>query len=247
MCCVLNELKMDNRLKIKLIEIINETKLVKIFKFKPLEGSIPLFSPGQFVFLYAMINGEEIKRAYSIASSPLDEKLELEIELVENGKMTSFLHTQTKVGDIFEINNPQGHFKFIEGKSDKVIMIAGGTGIAPMRSIIRYCTQKNLDTKLVLFYSSRTKDRIVYKKEFEELVKENPQLKVVNTLTRNQDSDWKGKQGRINKEMILEEAGDISESMFFLCGSIKMVKSMVDMIKEMGVDRTRIKMDIWGS
>lgn len=239
-------IKMSNKIKIKLLEIINETELVKTFRFKPLSGKIPEFLPGQFVFLYATINGEEVKRAYSIASSPLDETLDLEIELVENGKMTTFLHTKVKVGDMLEIDAPQGHFKFQEDMTNKLIMIAGGSGIAPMRSIIRYCTQKNLSTQLNLFYSSRTEDRIVYKKEFEELEKKNPNFKFLNTLTRNKDLNWKGNQGRINKEMIIDNSENIEDSMFFLCGSTTMVKSMRDLLKEMDIDRKKIKMDVWG-
>ena len=241
----LSESKMDERIKMKVVEIISETDTMKTFKFLPVENKKLNYLPGQFVFLYTTIEGEEIKRAYSVASSPLDETLDLGLELVENGKMTTLFHNQVKVGDVFEVSQGKGHFKYTEDIK-KAVMLAGGSGITPMRSITRYCTQKNLNTDLILLYSARTEDKIVYNKEFEDLAVKNSHFKFVKTLTRNQDPNWNGKQGRITKEFILEQAGDITNAMFYLCGSTKMVKSMVDMVKELGVDRTKIKMDLWG-
>ncbi len=238
--------KMDEKIKVRLIEIIKNTDTMKTFRFTPVQGSIPEFLPGQFVFLYANINGEEIKRAYSIASSPLDNTLDLGLELVENGKMTTYFHNNVKIGDIFEISQPKGHFKYTDDVK-KAVMIAGGSGITPMRAISRYCTQKKLDTKLILLYSSKTEDKILYRKEFEELAQINPNLKVVHTLTRNKDSNWKGRQGRVCEEVISEECGNLEDATFYLCGSINMVKTMSSLIKEMGADRKKIKMDIWGT
>lgn len=242
----LSESKMDEKVKMKVVEIINETDTMKTFKFLPVEGKKVNYIAGQFVFLYAKIDNEEIKRAYSVASSPLDNTLDLGIELVENGKMTTLFHNHVKVGDVFEVSQGKGHFKYTEDIK-KAVMIAGGSGITPMRSITRYCTQKNLDTKLFLLYSARTEDKIVYNKEFKDLAAKNPHFKFIPTLTRNTNSKWKGKQGRITSELILEQVGDMTNAIFYLCGSATMVKSMADLIKELGVNRTKIKMDIWST
>ena len=109
---------MTERIKVKLVEIVEETDTMKTFKFVSLKNEIPFFSPGQFVFLYAKINGEEIKRSYSISSSPLDKTFDLGLELVENGKMTTYFHKNVKIGDIFEINmqNFEGNENIIEIK-----------------------------------------------------------------------------------------------------------------------------------
>ena len=88
---------MTERIKVKLVEIVEETDTMKTFKFVSLKNEIPFFSPGQFVFLYAKINGEEIKRSYSISSSPLDKTFDLGLELVENGKMTTYFHKNVKI------------------------------------------------------------------------------------------------------------------------------------------------------
>ena len=237
---------MSERIKVKLVKIFKDTERMKTFSFQPLDGNIPKFFPGQFVFLYADINGEEIERAYSIASSPLDELLELGLKLVENGKMTTYFHNKVKLGDVFEISRPQGYFKYTE-EIKRAVLISGGSGITPMRSIIRYCTQKNLDTKITLLSSFRTEDEIIYKKEFEKLSKKNPHLKIVNTLTRNKNSKWKGKQGRISEKMIQSECEDISDSTFFICGPLKMVESIILILKKMEVNRKKIKMNLWGN
>ncbi|MBT3720107.1 hypothetical protein HN789_05195 [archaeon] len=238
---------MTERIKVKLVEIVEETDTMKTFKFVSLKNEIPFFSPGQFVFLYAKINGEEIKRSYSISSSPLDKTFDLGLELVENGKMTTYFHKNVKIGDIFEISSPLGHIKFNKELAKRVVMISGGSGIVPMRSICRYATQKNLETQLTLIYSTKTESKIAYNNELLSLEKENSSLKIINTLTRNKDPNWKGREGRVSKEIILEAANkDLQNTVFIICGSGSLNKSMSNMLKEMGINRKQIKIDVWG-
>ncbi len=233
-----------DRFKARLESIKTEGPKVRTYVFVPVSKKIPDFLPGQFVFLYAKIEGREIRRAYSIASSPLDKNIELTLESVEDGLMTTFLEKNAEPGDIFELSYPTGKFSFDEALPNKVMMIAGGSGITPMRSIIKYCSQKKLDTRLVLLYSARSTQELIFKDELDELEKNNPNLTVFYTVTR--DRTWKGYTKRIDKDIISKHAGSCKDCVFFLCGPLKMVKSMVNYLKDLGVDRKKIKLDLWG-
>jgi len=223
----------------KLIEIRKETDTVKTFVFE-LDRKMK-FLPGQFVFLYAFIEGMDIKRAYSIASSPSDPNLELTIELVEKGRLTTYLFNNVKVGDTFKIEGPNGKFVFSDDLSE-IVLIAGGSGVTPMRSIIRYILSKGLDTKVKLFYSAKTESNIIYCDELKKFSKSG--VDIVVTLTRQ---EWEGPVGRIDIGLVKEHIFKLDNKTYFLCGPVQMVMDMSKGLKEEGVDRSQIKKDVWGA
>ncbi len=126
-----------------------------------------------------------------------------------------------------------GDFTF-KGEYDKAGMPSGGIGITPLCSIIRYCTDKQLKTNIVLLYSNRSEDDIAFRNEFEEMQRENKNLKVINAIT-HPGKGWKGLTGRINKEMIQREVLDYTERVFYISGPPKMVDAMAAILKDMNV------------
>jgi len=227
----------------RLIKIVEEVENVRTFRFMP-KKKID-FIAGQFVFLYTTIEGEEVRRPYSIASSPLVDYIELTIQLVENGKMTTFLFNDVKEGDILHLSNAIGKFSYNDEK--KIVCVAGGCGIVPFRSIIHYCKEKKLNTKIVLFYSSRKMGHIIYKEEFDRLEKDLKNLKIVYTLTRETSNDWKGVRGRFNKEIILKAVDEPFEYIYFVCGPLLMVQNISKELLEFGINKERIKKEAWCS
>jgi len=216
--------------KLQLLEIIDESHKTKTFRF-----SKPSFTykAGQFVFIYI---GED-KRAYSIASSPLDDFFELTLELVNNGKFTSYFHNEAKIGEYFEISEPKGNFAFTDDLKD-VTLIAGGSGIVPMRSIIRYCTKKRLNTKIRLFHSGKSKEDLIFMDELSSLGNSNLDL----NFTITQDNvNWQGRKSRFDTDMIIKES-----TTYFICGSNSFVKNIMDALLDNGVLRQSIKVDLWG-
>src|SRR3989338_7885665 len=234
----------EPRIKVKVSEIRCETGNVKTFKLILAEGEI-VFTPGQFVMLYAKIDGEEVGRAYSIASSPLDKgSIELTIELTPDGRLTPFFHKKVEVGDEFEISQPKGHFTYTEEMGNEIVLIAGGSGVVPFMSIMKYCTQKKLDTKITLLYSAKTVDRIIYREELNRLADENRNITVLYTITR-QTEGWDGRAGRIDRQLL--EGNFSPKKLFYICGPIPFIRDIGATLKELGADRQNIKRDVWGA
>jgi ferredoxin-NADP reductase len=239
----------EELLKAKVVNISDETYDVKTFRFVKLDGGKFDFLPGQFVFLYADIpvDGklERVKRAYSIASSPTDsDYLELTLKLYPHGKMTTHFHSHVKLGDVFELSAPLGKFTYEEENGKKIVLVVGGSGIVPMRSIARYCTEKNLKTDMTLLYSTKVPEDIIYGKELKDLEKTNPFLKSYITITRNTER-WDGRKGRIDEEMIKDSVEDYLGSIYYICGPLEFIRGVAGLLKGMGVDRTKIKRDVW--
>lgn len=228
--------------KYHIVSIENPVEKIKIFRFAP-EDKLLGYKPGHFVMLHALDEQGNtiVNRPYSIASSPTEGHLEFCIKIV-GGQLTSILDN-AKIGDSYGVSNPMGHFVYED--QNKCAFVAGGTGIAPFISMLRYITNKKISGKFVLFYSARNQDLILYKKELESLQK-NKDIEIVITLTREEPKDWKGECGRISGEMLKKHIPDLHDYNWYLCGPLKMTISLREFLIKQGTKGDKIKFEGWG-
>jgi len=229
---------------LKIDKIIDETYDTKTFRMKIPPGLGINFFPGQF-FIVRFEDSKSLKRAYSISSSPTDrEHLDITMNLV--GEFTNRLW-KCKINDGLIFAGPYGKFFFDQEMTQNLILICGGLGITPLRSIIRYCCSKNLPNKMNLIYSARTPEGIIYKEELEQFRKRNMKYQHVFTVTRPKPKHyWGGRTGRIDKELLRINIANIEDSLFFICGPLQFVKDVIGMLEDLGAKKLQIKTDIWG-
>ena len=182
-------------IELPVIEEKQETPDVKTVKLG-LQEKID-FKPGQYM-MFGM--GDDETKSLSIASSPTEDFLLFSVKLSDSEFKKRF--NSLKVGDKVKVRGPMGIFVLQDAK--EIMFLGGGIGITPFRDMIKYACDKKLPTKMTLLYSNKTPADIVYKDEWPLFEKENPNLKIVNTITRPEDTDWTGKTGRINDAMIKE-------------------------------------------
>jgi ferredoxin-NADP reductase len=214
-----------------------------------LEPSAPfLFAPGQFVSILipgAGPGGRDLRRAYSISSSPelMPSKniFELCVKLVENGPGTNFLNNM-KIGESFKGHVPFGDFVY-KTKSDKhVIFIGTGTGIAPFRSMLLskvYAENKPLTTKLL--FGARDTGDLLYTEELKPILSSD----FVQTLSRP-TVDWPGFKGRVT-DWLRESANtlDWKNTEFYLCGNGAMIDEVKQILTENGVEKPCIHQEVY--
>jgi ferredoxin-NADP reductase len=213
-----------------LLKVVKETHDIRTFGFDARMD----FKPGQFIMLKAGGRSE----AFSISSSPFDSCIEVSMKM----GISSFKKAMedAKIGDTFEIKGPYGVFSMDENKD--AIMLAGGIGVTPFRSMIRYATAKKLPTRITLLYSNKTLADIAFRDELEMLEKENKNFRVINTITRHEGHEWKGRTGRIDEGMVKSIRG-WENAMFYLCGPPAMVDGMAQLLAGMGIQKERIRME----
>jgi ferredoxin-NADP reductase len=218
------------------IQIILRTRNAKSIRFKRPEGFSYL--PGQWISV--TLGGDRQKtKPLSLSSSPTEGFLEVTKRLT--GHEFSDALDALKVGDKVSIRGPNGNFTF-QGEYDKIGMLSGGIGITPLRSMIRYSTDKRLKTSIILLYSSRHEDNIAFKDDLDEMQMRNPNLKVVNTITEPVQS-WEGLTGRINRQMIEKALPDYAKRIFYTSGPQPMVHAMRAILSEMGLPEKQIKQE----
>jgi len=214
-----------------------------------MEGPKLDFKPGQFIMI-SWPNQEEpdkpIKRAYSVSSSPTKDYLEISVREVKEGFVSKELQN-IKAGDNLELTGPFGPFYFDETKDKDVIMIGCGCGIMPFNSMLSYISDKKLPTKVKYFSTHQKAEDITYRKEFEEIEKNNPNIKLNFSITRDPDNtDQKLRKGRIDKEYLKENIGDIENKTFLVCGTVAFARAMLEILKELGVSEENIKKSAFG-
>jgi glycine betaine catabolism B len=226
--------------RLKIMEIIDETPDTKTFR---VENQNIHFYPGQF-FMVRFEDSETFKRAYSVASSPQQNFIDITMNLI--GEFTKKLW-KTKAGDYLILKGPYGKFYFSEEMKNDLVLICGGLGISPLMSIVRYCNDKRLQNKINLIYSVRTPNDIVFNKEIKKINDENNNFNYTITITRPDDKTvWTGKTGRIDIVLIKKNIEDVENSLYFLCGPLEFVKSAITLLESLGAKKEQIKTDIWG-
>ena len=220
---------------------------VKVFILEPKDGQNIAFKPGQFVKIYD--EKEEKFRPYSIASNPEETNLEFLIKMV-GGEFTTYLDT-VAVGTTLYVEGPLGHFKFKDRdesgtKPSNCGFIAGGTGIAPILSILGHISKTGIRGDFVFFYSIRTKADMLQKEKLARLEREIKNLKIIYTLTRESPEGWKGELGRIDGKRIGGNVYDTANRQWLMCGPLKMVTSLKKELVELGVSEDKVKFEGWG-
>ncbi|MHA2170713.1 MAG: ferredoxin--NADP reductase [Candidatus Kariarchaeaceae archaeon] len=203
------------------------------------------WEPGQFIMVNAEIDGNMVRRAYSISSSPTRDYLEITIRQTDEPTMSKYLNERHE-GDKLEIKGPYGKFIWKEGISDRVFCLGAGSGITPFRAFFEYFIDKQLDNPITLLYSCSYGDNVIFKDELLELVDEIGNGRYELSITRDPKELSGIRNGRISSDYLRQKINEFEESNFYICGAPGFVKTMIDSLVEIGINRSKIKREQWG-
>ncbi len=214
----------------------------RMFRFRLDDPSQIEFKPGQFIQFRIPGAGEE--RAYSIASSPNDSGIvELIVRFVPGGLCTTYMFNKLKTGDEIYLTGPYGEFFLREDTDDPIICVAGGSGSAPVRAIIKYLWEKHSGRKILSFYGGRTPNDIYFTDYYTELgrdMKDFIHIPAVSDLA--QSNGWAGETGLIT-EVIERHLADASGHEAYMCGPPAMLHYTRLLLVNLGIDPNRIYFD----
>lgn len=218
---------------LRLLSIKRQTKDTVSLRFL-MSGSQRLGArPGQFLTFDWIVDGKKLPRSYSISSSPLRTGY-VEIAVKEQGIVSAFLNRDARVGLTVEAHGPYGQFYFDERQHRSVALFAGGSGITPIMSMLRYIEETAPDTEIKLFYAVRTGQDIIFKEDLEKLQKRLPRFRYLVVASRP-DMRWHGTRGYVNRALIVEHLGQISDQTFFVCGPAGFMATVKEILTSLGV------------
>jgi ferredoxin-NADP reductase len=186
------------------------------------------------------------RRYFTLASSPTENTIRIGVKFNENG--SSFKREMLEMDTSVPIVATQmaGDFTLPHDPGLKCVFIAGGIGVTPYRSMIKYLLDKNEKRPVVVMYANKTADEIAYQEVFGQ-AKLQLGIKTVYTLTDREQvpAGWTGRVGRIDENMIREEVPDYMERKFYLSGPHAMVTAYEEVLGRMGVPKDQIKIDFF--
>ncbi len=234
---------------LKIVKIKQETADTKTFYFDISEHIREKFNfkAGQYLTINAVINGENVRRPYSICTVPGQHKIGVSVKLVKHGKMSHYLHQEVSTGMSLEVMPPMGHFSLVpdHDKSRIHYFIAAGSGITPIMAMIQTVLEEEPKSICHLLYGSRNESEIIFRSDLEHLEKKYAdQLTVTHVLSKpekvatkgitgwfgKKEIEWKGLTGRINPALINNFLSDnhprYTDRQYYICGPGDMIEKI---------------------
>lgn len=238
------------RLRLTLKEVQKVSDRVYNYVFTP--DRTLSFEPGQYLeWTLGNVQGNSQnskpdnrgnRRTFTIASSPTEDTIQLGVKYYEPSSSYKKNLKKMKVGDSMFAGQLAGNFTLPADVSKKLVFIAGGVGITPFRSMLKYIIDTNEHRDIIVFYTVLHSDEIAYKDILKQAATVGIRvIPIVNNPVK--DTTWKGKTGRLDREVITKEVPDLSERTFYLSGPQGLIENYQSMLRHMGVHRSRIETD----
>lgn len=249
------------RMRLRVIDIVQETPSTKTLRLERTDGPLPPFRPGQYVNLFVDADGVLTSRPYSISSVPprgrtsgqtapgAPDTLDLTVRDKPGGFVAPYLLNEVQIGDEFESTGPAGNFyhePLIDG--DDLVFIAGGSGITPFVSIIRDAFGRGgaaSPLRVRLLYGSRLPGDVIFGAELAALAQEHPGLHYAPVISEPPPG-YQGLTGFLDAATIRDQVGNVAGKTFYVCGPNVMYGFCLEALTELGVPRHKIRRELYG-
>jgi ferredoxin-NADP reductase len=194
-------------------------------------------------------DGYQAQRSYSIASAPEAPEVELAIEQLTEGEVSSFFHGTVQQGDTIEFRGPiGGHFTWRKGDGGPLLLVGGGSGVVPLVSILRHRTNVAPDVPVVLVYSARTMDEVIFRDELIMQAADDPLVRIIVTLTREAPTDPRLRAGRIDAPLFADIVAALGRlpAHAYVCGATSFVDAASRILIDAGLPFPMIKTERYG-
>src|SRR5438552_516670 len=209
------------------------------------------YLPGQHITLRTTINNEDVRRSYSLCSSPLHNEWRIAVKKVDGGIFSEFANHILQAGDTIELMPPMGHFILPQENDAKhYICFAAGSGITPVLSIIKTGLINQPQSRFTLIYGNRTRQSIIFKEEIEALKnKYMSRFQLIHILSR-EHTEAPLNEGRITIEkceQIFKSVVSLDADEFFICGPEAMIFSIKEWLQSKGIDGKKIHFELFNA
>lgn len=218
----------------ELTAIHQDTHDTRTFRFALPENATLEMLPGDHLYVHATVDGKAVKRPYTPSSTPgITGSFDLTVKRYESGTMSRYLHDR-QIGDqvLMSGPNPGGHW--VDGMAKQVGFVAGGSGITPMISIIRWLLANKLPVELFLLYANKTEADIIFRDEWNTAAREHAHVHCYHVLSQP-PAGWSQGTGHITEAMLREYLPMPGpDTVIFLCGPPPMVDALETALKNLG-------------
>ena len=229
-----------------MVELLEETARTKSIVLEPPEWAGHRAGQHVDVRLTAE-DGYQAQRSYSIASAPEDGYLVLTVERLDDGEVSPYLVDELRPGDKLELRGPiGGYFVWEQALGGPLFLVGGGSGVVPLRAMLRHHGAIESDTPVRLLYSARSLEEVIYRDELARLAASD-EVDIRFTLTRDRPETWRGYRRRIDRELLAEAAWPpVERPLVYVCGPTSFVETAATALVELGHEPARIRTERFG-
>jgi ferredoxin-NADP reductase len=234
------------RMRLLVVDVVDETPTTKTFRLERVDGDLPPFRAGQYLNVYACIDGVRTSRPYCVSSAPGRDTIDLTVKTAAGGFVSPHLFERLTVGDEVDTSGPAGSFfhePLIHGRD--LVMIAGGSGVTPFLSMIRALADLDDPPRVHLVYGSRDDEDVIFNDVLVALERSHAWLDLTIVISAPSDG-WPGRRGLIDAELLGERVGPVEGKMFFVCGPAALYPFVSAALEELGVPGHRVLREPFG-
>ena len=222
------------------------------FEIPPQQQPEYQFKQGQYITLKLNLNGEELRRSYSICAAPHEKELRVAIKEVAGGKVSTYINRELKVGAQMEVMTPMGAFHTVLMGSNKkhYVLFAGGSGITPMMSIIKSILYVEKSSRITLIYANKNEASTIFKAQLDQLKAGHPQLQVVYVFEEAPGGFSDLQTGMISKEKclaLIENFGGVNADEYFICGPGPMMENIKLGLEAVKISKEKIHIEYFSA
>ena len=235
----------DTSYPVQVTQILKETDDTVTVRFQPMEGYRIHYRAGQYVRVAIQLGGAIFQRCYSLTSSPEEQEMAITVKNVFQGRVSRVLTRNLKVGDVFSIEDPMGDFTLPPDHpyDKRYIMVAGGSGIAPVFALIKDMLAKNEQADIRLLYSNRTSSDVIYRKSLDHMEKYYKSFSVTYFYTRQGGR----RERNLTPQTVLDQMADPAQTFVYICAPQGLTRSLLSAFEEAGVTEEQVKVELFGN
>jgi ferredoxin-NADP reductase len=228
------------RIRARVIEVRDETHDVKTFVLRP-NARFPAYRAGSFVTLQLSIDGRALERSYSLSSAPAQQgSIAFTVKRVPGGRVSNWLSDHVHVGDVLSLSAPAGQFVLPRELPPKLVMLAAGSGITPVMSMLRQLIAERASTQTVIVCFARTPRDLIFHDELIGLARDAPNVQL-SFCVDQADAAWSAARGRFSLELLESAAPDFRELPIYLCGPSQFMRSVMQTLEQAGADLSKLR------
>lgn len=242
-----------NSLKVKDIRRETADAVSVAFEVPPTLQIAYQYKQGQYITLKLSIDGEEVRRSYSLCTSPhCENDLRVAIKEVEGGKVSTYINKSLKPGDMIEVMTPMGSFysSLNGGAKKNYVLFAGGSGITPMMSILKSTLYIEKQSTVTLIYANRNEESTIFKKELDSIAASNKNFKVIYVFDAPKEKISDLQTGMITKEKgkaLIENFAGVNADEYFICGPGPMMENVKQALEEVKIAKEKIHIEYFSA
>ncbi|MET0387093.1 MAG: hybrid-cluster NAD(P)-dependent oxidoreductase, partial [Polyangiales bacterium] len=229
-------------IRAEVVKVVDETADTKSIWLRP-NARFGTYRPGAYVTFALRIDGQLVRRSYSVSSAPrADGLFSITVKRVTGGLASNWIADHVRVGQVLELSAPEGQFVLPERLPERLLMLSAGSGITPVMSMLRQLVAAGTGQQVTFLHFARSPRDVIFRQELEQIAQAHPNVTIAICVENAEpDAQWTGGLGRFSEEFLTEHAPEFRELDTYLCGPAGFMQAVMRCFERADADLSKLR------